>query len=84
MDKSTAYLPWDADYAKAPWFDRDRDLCIDMTKSPPKLVYFDDWIVWGRWHMADYAPCFIQILHDKYQRQKDFPDLYLRRDHPAS
>jgi hypothetical protein len=84
MDKYTAYLPWDADYAKAPWFGRDRDLCADMTKSPPKLVYFDDWIVWGRWRMADYAPCFIAILAKDYIRQTDFPDLYLRRDHPAS
>jgi hypothetical protein len=34
--------------------------------------------------MANYAPCFIAILAKDYIRQTDFPDLYLRRDHPAS
>lgn len=84
MDKYTVYLPWDADYAKAPWFGRDRDLCVDMKKTPPKLVYFNNWIVWDRYAMADYAPCVIAILAKDYIRQTDFPDLYLRRDHPAS
>ena len=84
MDKYTVYLPWNADYAKAPWFGRDRDLCVDMQKTPPRLVYFNNWIVWDRYAMADYAPCVIAILAKEYTRQTDFPDLYVRRDHPAS
>jgi len=84
MDKYSLYLPWNADYAKAPWFGRDRDLCVDMAKAPPKLVYFNNWIVWYRYGMADYAPCFTAILAKDYVRQTDFPDLYLRRDQLAA
>lgn len=78
MDKYTVYLPWDADYAKAPWFGVARDLCKDMASTPPKLVYFDHWIVWNKWPMEAYAPCFTRLLQTDYTRQADFPNLYVR------
>jgi hypothetical protein len=38
MKKYHAYLPWEADYAKKPWFGRNRDLCVDLEASPPPVV----------------------------------------------
>jgi hypothetical protein len=78
MDGYHYYMPWDADYAKAPWFGRTRDLCADIGKAPPKLIYFDDVPVWGHWPMDVYAHCFIQYLNAHYTRQIDFPKLYVR------
>lgn len=80
MDKYYEYLPWDADYAKAPWFGRGHDLCADLQKLPPPLVYFDNWTVWGRYRPSDYMPCVLNILARDYVRQTDFPTLYVRKD----
>lgn len=80
MDGFYEYLPWDADYARKPWFGHGHDLCEAMRKTPPKLVYFNHWIVWDRYDMGNYIPCFITILDTYYVRQKDFPNLYLRAD----
>jgi hypothetical protein len=81
MDRYFYYLPWDAAYAKAPWFGQTHDLCVDLPKAPPRLIYFDDWKVWGHYYMHDYMPCFVTILNAQYRRQADFPNLYLRIDH---
>ena len=83
MDGYNYYLPADADYGRAPWLGVKHDLCADWAKRPPKLVYFNNWVVWDKYAMADYAPCVLQILSSKYQRQTDFPELYLRRDQPT-
>jgi hypothetical protein len=83
MDRYFYYLPWDAIYAKAPWFGQTHDLCVDLAKAPPLLIHFDHWKVWDRYEMQDYMPCFIAFLDAHYRRQTDFPNLYLRAD-PAA
>jgi hypothetical protein len=80
MDRYFYYLPWDAEYAKAPWFGETHDLCVDLAKAPPLLIHFDHWKVWDRYEMRDYMPCFIAFLGAHYRRQTDFPNLYLRVD----
>ena len=80
MLKYHEYLPWEADYAKAPWFGRDRDLCVDLERAPPPLVYFDDWKVWGVYAPETFVPCLLPILATMYQREARFPTLYVRRD----
>jgi len=74
------YLPWDAAYARAPWFGRPRDLCVALEAEPPPLIAFDGWRVWNAFDLGDYAPCVPKILAERYRRLKDLPDLYVRRD----
>ncbi len=83
MNKYHEYLPWEADYAKNPRFGQLRDLCVDLDQSPPPIVYFDDWKVWDKYAPEQFMPCVIRILADKYQRQVQFPDLYVRKDRAA-
>jgi len=80
MDRYFYYLPWDAAYAKAPWFGQTHDLCVDLPKAPPRLIYFDHYVVWDRYDIRDYAPCLFAFLKAHYRRQTDFPDLYVRAD----
>ena len=80
MDEYTYYLPWDAAYAKSPWLDVEHNLCGGLAKQPPKLIFFNNWVVWDKYSMADYAPCVLAIMKAHYQRQADFPELYVRRD----
>ncbi len=80
MDGYYEYLPWDAAYAKHPWFGRARDICDSLKKSPPRLIYFDNWKVWGMYAPEDYMPCVLNILATKYVRLDAYPTLYVRRD----
>ncbi len=80
MDRYFYYLPWDAAYAKAPWFGQTHDLCADLPKAPPRLIYFDHWKVWDRYDMRDYVPCLFAFLAAHYRQQNDFPSLYVRMD----
>ena len=74
------YLPWDAAYARNPWFDRPRDICVTLDAAPPPLVAFDNWVVWGHYVASDYAPCIVEILARRYRRVPEFPTLYVRMD----
>jgi hypothetical protein len=80
MAKYHEYLPWDADYAKAPWFGHERDLCVDLARSPPPAVYFDDWKVWDAFAPEDYMPCVLRVLATHYDQSGQFPKLYVRMD----
>jgi len=72
------YLPWDAAYAKAPFFGQDHDLCADLPKRPPAVIYYDDWTVWGRWNMHQYLPCFFEYLKAEYTQDPKLPFLFIR------
>ena len=74
------YMPWDAAYAKSPWFGRKRDICVDLAKSPPPVVAFDNWKVWDTYAPADYMPCVLRILATKYRQSAEDPRLYFRLD----
>jgi hypothetical protein len=80
------YLPWDAAYARHPWFDRPRDLCIALQTAPPPLIYltnFDNKKIWNKYVPADYMPCVLHIIAERYQQLQDFPQLYIRLDRLA-
>jgi hypothetical protein len=74
------YLPWDAAYGREPWFGQTHDICADLPKAPPPLIYFDNWNVGDKWDMHDYAPCFFVFLKAHYRQDPEFPDLYVRLD----
>ena len=80
MKKYHEYLPWEADYARHPWFGYERDLCVDLPNDRPPVIYFDDYRVWGRWSAADYMPCVLKILARDYQRDPVEKSVYIRRD----
>jgi hypothetical protein len=83
MRRYLYYLPWDADYARHPWLGIQRDLCTDLAREPPPVIYYNGWIVWGRWDPRDYMPCLLAILQMKYQKLPGEPFVYVRNDRVA-
>ena len=79
MDKYYEYLPWDADYAVSPWFGRERDICADLARSPPPVIYFDNWRVWDALAPESFMPCVVELLASNYKNVPGFSDLYTRR-----
>ncbi len=80
MKKYHEYLPWEADYARHPWGGYERDLCHDLPRDLPPVIYFDDYHVWGRWAPADYMSCVLKVLAQEYQRDPVERSVYIRRD----
>jgi hypothetical protein len=74
-----AYLPWDAAYARRPWFNRPHDLCASLTTNPPKVIVFDNAVWWG-YQPRDYMPCLLALLASQYRADPDFPTLYEHSD----
>lgn len=77
--KFHGYLPWEADYARAPWFNRTRDLCDVLSKDPPPVIVYDHWVVGGVWNPDDYIPCLKPLLNKLYTPDP-IANLYIRRD----
>ena len=84
MRKYYEYLPWEADYARAPLLGHERDLCVDLAATPPPIVYYDHWTVWNAIPASQFMPCVDAILSRLYLRHAAFPDLYVRRDRAAA
>ncbi|WP_156478120.1 hypothetical protein [Acetobacter malorum] len=80
MEKYHAYLPWEADYARHPWIGYERDLCQDLSRHPPPVIYFDHYKVWGKWEASDFIPCLNTVLTQTYQQSAADPYLYIRKD----
>ena len=82
-----AYFPWDADYAKGPWFDRPRDLCLALTQRPPPVVVYNDYPLWG-YSPPSYMPCLLGLLRTNYVEDTRIHDvhgrLFVRRDHAGA
>ncbi len=75
-----AWFPWDAAYARSPWFGRPRDICVSLPREIPPVIFFEaDEDVWGRWP-KDYMPCVERILAQSYRALPDDPELYVRLD----
>lgn len=87
IDRLYEYLPTDAMYAKSPQLGEARDLCDILAKSPPPVIVFDNWAVWGIYRPADYMPCLFTTLAAKYTYVPEPGDtapeaskLYVRND----
>jgi hypothetical protein len=74
------YLPWDADYARQPWFGRGRDICAALRRAPPPVIYDTNWVVWGLYAPKDYMPCVDALLTLAYTRENAASDFYIRND----
>jgi hypothetical protein len=90
IDRLYEYLPTDAIYARAPWFGEQRDLCEILAASPPPVIVFDNWAVWGIYKPIDYMPCLFKALAAKYtyihepgDEGTEAPKLYVRSDRIA-
>jgi hypothetical protein len=79
VKKYHEFLPWEADYARHPWFGRTRDLCADITANPPPVIVYDAWVVWDRWAPQTFMPCVPRILKQDYVADA-IPTLFIRRD----
>ncbi len=78
-----AYFAWDADYAKAPWFGRPRDLCTTLKQAPPPVIVYSDYALWG-YAPTSYIPCLLSLLKADYVEDTRIRDvhgrLFVRRD----
>ncbi|HYG68641.1 MAG TPA: RICIN domain-containing protein, partial [Anaeromyxobacteraceae bacterium] len=74
------YLPWQASYVRSPVGDYRIDLCEDLRVRAPPVVYFDDWVVWGRYAFSEYAPCVARLIETSYVSVAIDPSLRVRRD----
>lgn len=74
------YLPWEADYAKHPVWGYERDICVDLPKNLPPVIYFDNWTVWGLWKPEQFMACVVQILQTQYDLLPGIPNVYVRKD----
>jgi hypothetical protein len=83
MNRYVYYLPWDADYAKHPWLGLDHDLCGDLRRDPPPVIYYDGLVVWGHYDPARYMACLQPILAGKYRPMPDAPFFFVRADRMA-
>jgi hypothetical protein len=74
------YLPWQAAYERDPTPGFETDLCAELRRKAPPVVFFDDWLVWHRYRFADYAPCIAKLLAEEYVPVALDPQLRVRRD----
>ncbi|KXU93085.1 hypothetical protein AD928_09725 [Acetobacter cerevisiae] len=77
------YLPWEADYAKHPVKGYERDICVDLPKALPPVIYFNNWTVWGLWKPEKFMGCAVEILQTQYEQLPGIPDVYVRKDRLA-
>jgi hypothetical protein len=74
------YLPWNADYAKSPWFGQTNDLCVDLQRDPPPVLFYNGWVVWDRYDPRNYMPCVLGVIAKLYVPAPATPDFFVRRD----
>jgi len=61
------YLPWQEKYQENPVLGISNNICDDINKNKPKLMYINKWKVWGRFSWSSYAPdCFKEIIKNDY------------------
>lgn len=80
MKKYHGYLPWEADYAKHPWHGYERDLCKDLPKNEPPIIYYDHWVVWDQYPPEQFMRCVLDILKKDYTRFSSTSFIYIRND----
>lgn len=74
------YLPWEADYARHPIAGRSRDLCVTLAADPPPVIWYDAWVVEGRWPPPSFIPCLTRVLADHYAADASNGQLFIRTD----
>ncbi len=74
------YFPWDADYARHPWFGHGRDICAALRNAPPPVIYDTDWLVWGLYAPKTYMSCVQSLRAKLYQQVESEPPIYVRKD----
>lgn len=62
----TFYLPWQADYQRNPFPGFDIEICHDLVTVQPKVIWFDNWKVWGQYLVGEYEPCVLDIVLNDY------------------
>jgi hypothetical protein len=83
MEHYGFYLPWDADYARHPVLGVTHDICADLPRDLPPVIYYNGWTVWGKYDPAKYMACLLPILADKYRPMPGAPYFYVRADRMA-
>jgi hypothetical protein len=78
------YLPWQADYNRAPILGIKSDACHDIAQVQPKLITVNRWLVWRRFPWEDYGGCIELALAEWYVPAQQSARIYIRRDVAAA
>ena len=80
IKKYHAYLPWEADYALHPWQHYDRDICVDLPKNKPPVIYYDPAKIWNMYSPEQFLGCVITILKNEYTQIAPNSFIFIRND----
>jgi hypothetical protein len=74
------YTPWQASYGKAPIDGYHIDICADIGKQKPAVIYFFNWRVFDRWSIDDYEPCVVSLISTGYIPLRFDSPWHIRKD----
>lgn len=75
-----SYLPWQALYNANPICGHGFDILHAIKKKRPKVIFFDDRLIWGKYLMSQYEPGIMEILKTMYSRHPSIPELFLLKE----
>jgi len=60
------YLPWQAAYNRHPIGEYKLDICADIARRRPAVIWFFNWRVAGKYSLDDYEPCVLALISQHY------------------
>lgn len=73
------YLPWQAAYEDEPFLNYKINICEDILRNKPKIIWFDNWKVWDLYSIETYEPCITNIIAEFYTKL-EHQNLFIRND----
>ena len=74
------YLPRLAAYNKNPIDGYNFDICSEIKKNRPAVIFFDDEITWDQYSVGHYEPCIGKLITEDYRTLRNHPMWYLRNN----
>lgn len=74
------YLPWQASYNRKPFEDYKIDICEDIERNKPSVIWFDNWRVWCQHAISEYEPCVPSLIEAYYEPMGEGSFYYVRSD----
>jgi hypothetical protein len=74
------YLPWQAAYSRNPIQGYRIDICDDIKRNNPAVVWLFNLRVWERYTLQNYEPCVIRAINDGYTPLAFDSPWYIRND----
>jgi hypothetical protein len=74
------YLPWHAAYAKNPFPGYRLDICSDIRRKRPTVIWFTNWRVWNKYPLEMHEPCILALIASDYAPMEFNSLWYVRKD----